>query len=153
MNWADSPIDVLLIHAILVLGACAIVADGVKSLYDEKIVRAGLPPEDITVPFLESAAASSLREDVTRFGRFIFFFYSVLATLIIVFEYGVIPNDIKFSVEWAGSKIEWKLDRIVFIFGTTFHLGIVVMVAWLVKRMAGVRDDEAKRRWRRWFGT
>jgi hypothetical protein len=151
MNWADSAIDVLLIHAILVLGACAVVADGIKSLYDEKVVQAGLPSQDITVPFLESAAASTLRHDVTMFARMLFYFYSFLAILIIVFEYGLIPHDIKVSLIWPGSKIEWQLDRIVFILGTTFHLGIVVIVARIVQRMSSIRDDEARRRWRLWF--
>jgi hypothetical protein len=153
MTWADSAIDTLLIHAILVLGACALVCDGVKSLYDEKTVRAGLPPQDITVPFLESTAASNLRGDVTKFARLLFYFYCFLAALIVIFEYGIIPHDIKFALEWSGSKVEWQLDRIVFIFGTTFHLAIVVMVAGIVYRMANIRDSEARQRWRRWFGA
>lgn len=148
MDWSPSPIATLLIHAILVLAACAIVADGITDLYQEKIVQAGLPPQNILVPYLESTNAADLRRFVKLFARLLFYFYAVLAVLILFFEFGVIPQELTISIGSPSWKEEWDVEKIVFLFGTTFHVAIVVAVAWIVHCMATLRDDESRRRWR-----
>ena len=144
----DSPVAVLLTHAILILAAWALISDVIKDLYEQKIVRAGLPPEDITVPFLESTAASELRRFVRLFARRLFYFYAFLAVLVLLFEYAIVPDDMKISIEVHGWRHDWILEKMVVSITTTLHVIIVLMVAWIAFRITQIRDDEARLRWR-----